>query len=99
MESDLLLPFRCALGFAFHREGELAWVEGKRRAKAWKAAPLCLMWALWKERNGKAYNDVERTDQAIKYSFVYYFLNWAMVYIEDHTLYLVDFIDWLFVKG
>ena len=78
--------------------GGLAWVEGKRRAKAWKAAPLCLMWALWKERNGKAYNNVERTDQAIKYSFVYYFLNWAMVYIEDHTLYLVDFIDWLFVK-
>ena len=23
----------------------------KRREKAWRAGPLCLMWALWKERN------------------------------------------------
>ena len=49
MESDLL-PFQCALGFAFHHEGELAWWNGafvgKRRVKAWRAAPLCLMWTL-----------------------------------------------------
>ena len=30
--------------------------------------------------------------------FLYYFVNWARVYIEDHTLSLVEFIDWLFVK-
>ena len=23
----------------------------KRKEKAWRAAPLCLMWTLWKERN------------------------------------------------
>ena len=26
-------------------------------------------------------------------------MNWARVYIEDLTLSLVNFIDWLFVKG
>ena len=26
------------------------------------------------------------------------FVNWAMVYIEDHTLSLIDLVDWLFVK-
>ena len=54
------------------------------------------MWTLWKERNGRAFNDIERVDQTIKYSFVYFFANWARVYIEDHTS--VDFVDWLFVK-
>ena len=71
---------------------------GKRRVKAWRTAPLCLMWTLWKERNGRAFNDVERADQAIKYSFLYNFVNWARVSIEDHILSMVDFIDWLFVK-
>ena len=32
---------------------------GKRREKAWRAAPLCLMWTLWKERNKRAFNDIE----------------------------------------
>ena len=71
---------------------------GKRRVKAWRTAPLCLMWTLWKERNGRAFNDVEWADQTIKYSFLYNFVNWARVSIEDHILSMVDFIDWLFVK-
>ena len=56
----------------------------KRRAKVWRVAPLCLMWALWKEINERAFN--ERANQAIKYSFLYYFV------IEDHILSLVGFI-------
>ena len=44
-------------------------IVGKRRAKTWRAAPLCLMWTLWKEKNGRAFNDVKWTNQAIKYSF------------------------------
>ena len=71
---------------------------GKRRVKAWRAALLCLMWILWKERNGRMFNDAERVDQAIKYSFLHYFVNWVRVDIEDHALSLVDFIDWLFIK-
>ena len=72
---------------------------GKRRAKAWRDGPLCLMWTLWKERNGRAFNDVEWADQTIKYSFLYNFVNWARVYMEDHALSMADFVDWLFVKG
>ena len=71
---------------------------GKRRETAWRAAPLCLMWTLWKERNGRAFNDVKWAKQAIKFSLLYNFMNWARAYIESHILSLVDFIDWLFVK-
>ena len=56
------------------------------------------MWTLWKERNGRAFNDVEQSNQDIKYSFLYNFMNWVRVYIEDYTLFMIDFIDWLFVK-
>ena len=28
---------------------------GKRREKAWRATPLCLMWTLWKERNERMF--------------------------------------------
>ena len=66
---------------------------GKGREKAWRAATLCLMWSLWKEKNERAFNDVERSDQAIKFSFLYNFVNWARAYIEDHTLSMIDFID------
>ena len=28
---------------------------GKKRRKMWKAVPLCLFWAIWKERNRIAF--------------------------------------------
>ena len=30
--------------------------------------------------------------------FLYTFVNWARVYIEEHTLSLIDFVDWLATK-
>ena len=71
----------------------------KKRKNAWRAAPLCLMWTLWKERNERVFNNVERSDQLIKSLFMYTFVNWVRVYIEDHTTSMIDFIDWLLVKG
>ena len=35
---------------------------GKKRKKMWNAAPLCLFWTLWNERNRKAFEDTELTD-------------------------------------
>ncbi|KAJ9708014.1 hypothetical protein PVL29_000195 [Vitis rotundifolia] len=71
---------------------------GKKREKAWRAAPLCLMWTIWKERNRRAFDDIERKDQDIKSIFLYTFVNWARVHIKDHTLSLIDFVDWLAIK-
>ena len=42
--------------------------------------------------------EVERYDQSIKSLFMYTFMHLVRVYIEDHTVSMIDFIDWLFVK-
>ena len=48
---------------------------GKKREKAWRAAPLCLMWTIWKERNRRAFDDIERNNKDIKSIFLYTFVN------------------------
>ena len=50
------------------------------------------------ERNGRAFSDIELSNQAIKSLFLYNFVNWVSAYIEDHALSMISFIDWLFVK-
>ena len=67
----------------------------KKKEKAWRAIPLCLMWTLWKERNKKVFNDTEQSNQALKLSFLYTFVKWGKVYLEDHSLSIIDFIEWL----
>ena len=53
---------------------------GKKWEKAWRAAPLCLLWTIWNERIRRAFNDVKRFNQAIKSIFIYTFVNWAKEY-------------------
>ena len=43
------------------------------------------------------FNYIEGSDQALKHSFLYTFVNWARVYLENHTLSMIDFIELLFV--
>ena len=43
---------------------------GKKRKKALKTAPLCMVWALWRERNRRIFDNFENTDQTINFFFV-----------------------------
>ena len=67
----------------------------KKRKKAWKVAPLCIFWSIWKERNGRAFEDRESSDQTIQSSFLYIFWDWVRVYMGDSVTSLIDFVDWL----
>ena len=80
------------------REVLLSWHEtfvGKKRKKAWKVAPLCLFWTLWRERNRRAFHNYESIDQAIKNYFLHLFWDWVRLSIEDGSLSLLDFVDWV----
>ena len=32
----------------------------------WKAIPLCVLWTIWQERNGRDFGGVDRTNNVIK---------------------------------
>ena len=78
MTSDLLLFLGAMVMHSSVRRNLLGWhgsFVGKKREKAWRVAPLCLLWTIWKERNRRAFDDVERNDQEIKSIFLYTFVN------------------------
>ena len=45
--------------------------------KIWLAAPYCLFWVIWKERNKIVFENEDLSLQRLKNSFVYCFYSWA----------------------
>ena len=73
------------MGDAFFCEGgasKLEWCPGwQKRKKAWKVAPLCIFWSIWRERNRRDFEDKECLDQTFKSFFLYLFWDWVRVYM------------------
>ncbi|RVX22680.1 hypothetical protein CK203_008132 [Vitis vinifera] len=51
---------------------------------------------LWKERK-RSFEDAE-SNQAIKYSFMASFLEWVKLYIDHHSMSMIDFVEWSWLK-
>ena len=68
---------------------------GKKRKKAWKLAPLCFFWMVWKERNRMMFDNEEFSVHRLKYYFVCSFWFWTKLYIDAGSLPLINFFDWL----
>ena len=41
----------------------------KRRKRAWNVTPLCLFWIIWKEKNRRAFENVQLSNEELKFSF------------------------------
>ncbi|KAL0006957.1 hypothetical protein SO802_008459 [Lithocarpus litseifolius] len=50
---------------------------GKLSSRIWNLAPLCLMWCLWKERNGRTFEDMESSDDQLLASFSGTLFDWS----------------------
>ena len=55
----------------------------KRARKLWRAAPLCLIWAIWKERNCVVFDNMYFS---LKSSFVSMLTSWAVFEVEEDAL-------------
>ena len=71
---------------------------GKKRKKAWMAAPLCLFWSIWRERNMIAFDDKCFSVNRLKTSFVFSLWSWSNVHIIENLDSLMDFLVWLGCK-
>ena len=64
---------------------------GKKRRKVWKVAPLCLFWAIWKERNRIAFENEELSIHRLKNSFVCNLWLWTKSVVNEGPLPLFSF--------
>ena len=58
----------------------------KRARKPWRAAPLCLIWAIWKERNYIGFDNMHFSFSRLKSSFVSMLTSWARFKVEEDAL-------------
>ena len=68
---------------------------GKKRIKVWKAAPSCIFWAVWKERNRIAFDNEELSLNRLKNTFVCNLWVWSKPVVNEGSLSLLGFFDWL----
>ena len=68
---------------------------GKKRRKVWKAASLCLFWAVWMERNRIAFDNEDFSVHRLKNSFVCNLWLWTKSIVNEGPLPLLSFFDWL----
>ncbi|RVW38066.1 putative ribonuclease H protein [Vitis vinifera] len=80
------------------RETLIEWrgfMLGKKHRKVWKAAPLCLFWAVWMERNRIAFDNEDFSVHRLKNSFVCNLWVWTKSIVNVDPLTLPSFLDWL----
>ena len=68
---------------------------GKKRKRVLLAAPLCLFWTLWKERNRVAFENEAPSTHGMKSVFLFTLWSWAKLYSVDNLNSLVRFLTWL----
>ena len=62
--------------------------------KAWQAAPLCLFWTVWKERNSRVFHDKGIGFKGLS-SLFFDLWGWVNMFIVSKAISFVDFVYWL----
>ena len=59
----------------------------------WNAIPLCIMWTIWKERNYRVFEDVERSTMVVKQAFLKSLYEWMVLFSSHSFSSILDLID------
>ena len=62
----------------------LGWFGGHRNGIICRIIPHCLMWCLWKERNNRCFEDIERSIPDLKFFFFRTLLDWLSI-LQNHS--------------
>ena len=68
---------------------------GKKRKNIWNAAPVCLFWTVWQNRNMLVFENRVTSDQRTKFLFLSKLWTLANTYSGEKMYSLVDFLTWL----
>ena len=64
-----------------------------RMHKIWSIVPHCLMWCLWRERNSRCFEDIERSILDLKLFFFRTLLDWLFALQKKPFPSFIDFLD------
>ena len=64
----------------------------------WKVVPLCLIGCIWKERNSRSFEDIERSMPDLKLLFFQTLLDWFSVWRNQPFSSILDLLDFCNVR-
>ena len=67
----------------------------KSLKRVWMAAPLCLFWTIWRERNEAVFEDMVPSTQRMKSSLLFALWSWAIANANVQAVNVIDFLDLL----
>jgi hypothetical protein len=62
-------------------------------ALVWGAAPHCVMWLLWRERNNRVFEGQEATSMDLKSKFLRTLYEWVSITTNPELLSFEEFLD------
>ena len=71
---------------------------GLHYLSVWNIVPACLMWFIWKERNIRIFEDVEKFADFLKSLLVGTLLGWSRIWGFIQCISVFDFMKSVFVS-
>jgi hypothetical protein len=68
------------------------WTCERMSVVLWKMVPICLFWTIWREKNNRNFEDLERSLEDILSSFLQTLYLWTVAYL---SLLLISYADFL----
>jgi hypothetical protein len=102
---DSFFFFFFVFSFFFLRVGGMFWVmaggplEGLRVLRCGKWCPLAFFWTIWRERNNRNFEDLERSLEDIIYYFFHTLYHWTAAFVSPLTFSYDDFLVRFFLSN